>query len=944
MQTWSKRGCSNWLQWGAGIVLAVLLGGVCAAEPAPSFFQGRDAGIGEEAASPRKFRRDDPAWQPRLKPRGEPAGETTVVLHFPAAAEAVPVRFGMPLGQVASAANVAVFDEQGKAVRSDVFPLVNFDTCPLHWVMIATVLDAPAGGRRELTIRWGPDVERPQPATKLTATATDDGDLRVEGPTVDFTLSPRTLLSRIKSAGAGHTFAPNGCRTGVKHQGRTLCHDPGGRIFKLYDGPLYKWYRIETRVNDSAFADFKIHFEVQTWADSPYLLVRCRLINENRLSSPKLSDLELISIAGSGGDYAVSASGEGEASFAADSRIVITQRRDDWCVTADGKQSATGKDDNLGQWVRTVAGSDALTLCVPNFQGFGPGDPDLQSHLTASADGSMGLNHYAPYPADGDGTITFWATAARTFRTALCVGPASRGGAAVAAPIREPPGVKRDREFLTAEGVFQEDRVTHVYDEAALEGARYFNRSRAKRQDYPRMGRGMPPQKGEGFQHVYTDTGGMLFGEVWQYTFPPERLKLEAQYPPSGNLPTWYKPKDRVGSTTYRCGDHALAMAYSYLRTGDREVFEIFRDHPILFCDWAIAHPGGGTHYYCCWNAHVHVYSRLGGPLLCYLADGDPWLFEVSRQMADFLRLSWKDNSRPSDVQTRSTYPCRGLTWLYEVTGDSVYWNEAVDRTIWFMQTGVRPDGVVRGFADDDKRLTPLFAGYCLPGMIPVYERCGNQKLLDMLLSVGRWLLSCQGKAEEGINSGVWVRDTLIWNTKNLGPGNCGSSTLCAEVQTWLAGATGGQEFFYSGAAAWANMVTTTRHDGVKGGLPMQTEDPTFIGTWSDKFPVYLHRLPSVAQKHGWPFVIEGVYDPARRPPVVVFVGAGGRFEDNVLRQPLYAANEKPRTIPIWCPRVPLEAFYDEAELKLQYDAAGKTARVTIPAGSKPGVLTVRFE
>ncbi|MFH1738957.1 MAG: hypothetical protein ABIH23_08095, partial [bacterium] len=386
-----------------------------------------------------------------------------------------------------------------------------------------------------------------------------------------------------------------------------------------------------------------------------------------------------------------------------------------------------------------------------------------------------------------------------------------------------------------------------------------------------------------------------------------------------------------------------LAMASSYLRTGEREVFEIFQDHPLLYADWAVAHPYGGVHYYCHWDAHVHVYSRLAGPLLCYLADGDPWLFEVSEQMGHYLCDSWGGNDHPHDTQTRSVYPGRGLSWLYEVTGHRAYWNDAVDLTIWFLETGITPKGEVRGFADKDDRLSPLYAGYSLPGIIPVYERCGNERILEAVRKIGDWLIRCQGVPDEPCNAGVWVRDTFIWERENLGPGNCGSSTLCAEVQTWLAQATGEQKYFYSGAAAWANVVTTTRHDGVKGGLPMQTGSARGIGTWSDKLPIYLHRLPAVAEKYAWPFVIEGVYDPTRESPIVVFVAGGGSFEDGVLKQPLYAANEKPVTIPIWCPQPPIEARYGDRQIELTYDEKFKTATATLPADSKPGVLRVKF-
>jgi len=929
------------------LALCALASGVRtpAAEPLPRFFRAEFGDVRDKLATePRKFKPDDPAWQPKLvKPRGEAAGETTVTLRFPVAAEAVPVRFGMPLGRVPTAENVVVLDEQGRAIDADVFPLVNFETSPLNWVLIATVLDAPADGERKLTVKWGPDVKRPAPTAALTITGNGDGSVRLSGGAVEFTLSPKTLIEKIQRRGGKYGFAPGGCRMSLDVEGQTIAHDPAGRIVELYDGPRYKWYRIETQAGVPGYEALKLHLEVETHVGSPVLKIRARIVNTGgQAYQNAVANLRLLEVAGSGDGCAVSAAGERDAVLEAERQITVAQRVDDWSITADGKQVAAGEEDNLGEWVRTAIGDEALTLIVPDFQGYGPGDPDHESQLAAKSDGTLMLKHYAPHPAGGDGAITWWHTAARTFPMALHLGPAAECPAMVAEGLREPPSVVRDRRWLTAQGVFCEPRVTQVYDEPSLEGARYFARTRSARHDYPRMGRGMPPQKGEGFEHPYTDTGGMLFGEVWQYTKPPGTLDLSRQYVPGGNLPTWYKPKTTNSITTYRCGDHALAMAHSYLRTGDRMVYDIFQDHPLLFCDWAISHQTGGTHYYCSFNAHVHVYSRLAGPLSCYLVEGDPWLFETAERMAGFLCNAWRDD-HPTDVQTRSVYPARGLSQLYEVTGQRAYWNEAVDRTIWYLDTGVRDDGVVRGHANTDARRTPLFAGYCLLGVIPVVERCGNARAMESVRHTGDWLLRYQGKQDEDVNAGLWVRDTWIWSRPNLGPGNCGSATLCAEILTWLAQVTREQRYFYGAAAAWSGQVTTTRHEGVRGGLPMQSGSATSIGTWSDKFPVYLHRLPAVAEELGLPFVVEGVYAPKRSMPVVVFAAAGGRFEEDRLRQPLFVRNDEPAAIPIWCPRPPREATFSGHKIELDYDPATNIARVTLPADSDPGELVVRF-
>jgi hypothetical protein len=416
-------------------------------------------------------------------------------------------------------------------------------------------------------------------------------------------------------------------------------------------------------------------------------------------------------------------------------------------------------------------------------------------------------------------------------------------------------------------------------------------------------------------------------------------------------VPRWYEPETTRGILTYRCGDHALAMAQSYLRTGDPTVYDIFRDHPLLFCDWSISHckPGmgntsGGCHYYCNFNAYVHVYSRLAGPLWCYLVEGDPWLLETAESMGAFLCKNWHGDDHPSDQQTRSVYPARGLAQLYEVTGNRAYWNEAVDRTIWYLQTGVEPDGAVRGFANRPDRLSPLYAGYCGLGVIPVAERVDNPKLTKSLRATADWLVKTQGTVDgPPIGVGGWVRDTIWRGRKNFNPGNSGSATLCSEILAWTAERTGEQRYFYAAAAGWANLAgAATHHPGIKGGLPLALDRPDNIGTWSDKLPVYLHRVAAVAQRLELPFVVAGVLDPQREMPVVAFVAPGGRFADGELRQPMFFATDEPTRLTVWCPRPPREAQLDGEPLEMAFDAATGLARVTVPGGSSSGVLVIR--
>ncbi|MFV2067803.1 MAG: hypothetical protein ACC645_12585, partial [Pirellulales bacterium] len=618
---------------------AVLFTANLRAESLPLFFKTHYGDARDTiAVQPRKFQADDPTWQPRLSHRGQRSGQTVVTLHFPTSAKSFPIRFGIPLGQVPSADNVVVLDEQGRPLRADVFALVNFTSAPQHWVLIAAVIDAPQGGSRELTIRWGPHVKRSLPAKAIAVTADENG-MHVSGPKVRFTVSAKSLLTRMGSAGGEPEFALRGSRVAIKHDGTVHTHNPGS-ITKLYDGPIYKRFRVNTTLLDD---QFKHQLDIETWADSPYVMISSRLINESN-TPLKLSDLTCFSILGIDRDHAISISGPNGTVLHGKGRLTLAQRADGWSLRTNGTTTARGTKDDLGCWLRTARQNQSLTLIAPNFQGFGPAEPDLESRLTVSRDGAMSLLHYTPWPAGGEGRITFWDTTARTFSIVLHLGTPSESPIEIAPPVLKPPTIRLDRELLTSQGVLHEDRVTHIYDEPSVEGARYFDRSRADRQDYPRMGRGMPPPKGEGSENPFTNSGGMLFGEVWQYisTKPGQVARaIDQARVPHGNLPDWYTPFSDQGVSTYRCGDQTLAIAMSYLRTGDRQVFEIFQDHPLQYADFSIAHPEGYCHYYCHWRADNHVYSRLGGLVTCYLMTGEPWFFEVAEQMAGHLVRDW---------------------------------------------------------------------------------------------------------------------------------------------------------------------------------------------------------------------------------------------------------------------------------------------------------------
>lgn len=953
-----------------GSVVTVLSVGCLAQQSKPLFVPSDYGDIRDDIArTPRFWSGTDPQWRARIQPRGDIAGQTTVTVDFAESAQRIPVRFGIPLGQAPSPDHVIVYDNNGDIVPADVFALVNFESSPVHWVMIATVLDSPAAGKQDLTIKWGPEISRPTSESSMQLTLDADG-AKVTGGQVEFGLSVADLLHDIRLKGGKHVFAPNGSEVSFAHEDKVYRHQPEGRIQMLFDGPLYKRLRVTSSLIDPKF---KLHFEVEVWANSPYLRVCSRLINEHqtrRRSTAQawfdLNDLRILDFRPTQAGYAISA-GDDTKEYTGQQDVALIQRSDTWAVQVDGISRSRSKDDKPIQWTRIAADGEALTFIPSHFQDYCGPDPDLQSQLLVRSDGTMGLRHYQGYPEPDSGAIKFWKTAARTFRMVLHVNSvpdaADYGPGKAAAAIRQWPAVKLDREFLTKQGVFNESEVSTVYDEIALEGARYFDRTRVKRQDYPRAGRGMPPHfEGwiEGMAHPNTDTGGMLFGEVWQYTSAfPSRQMYERVFAlakgPNGNLPKWYTPYDVNGSLTYRCGDHSLALANCYLRTGDRQVYEILQDHSLLYADWAIAHPRGWCHYYPGWTSAGRAYTRLSGPLMSYLVLGDPWLFEVGEQMGGFLVDDWdaKDKT-PSGGQSRFVYSARGLCLLYEITGHSSYWNTAADCAIWTMKSSMNATGQVYCYHFEPKqqsRITELFAGYVMAGMCPVYDRCGNPQLFNAIARTGDWLLTRISQPDghdgtPGEHVGGWCRDQVINDSKDNGPGNCGAMTLCAALETWLADRTGDQKYFYAGAAAWANMAASTNHQGIKGGMPMQMGDREKIGTWSDKFPTYLHHMPSTARKHGWPFVVQGVYDgdPDRDSPIIVFVDKGGSIGHDVYRQPLYATNTEDVTLSVWCPAAPAGAYYDTNPIKMTYDPETQLAQVTLPARCGSGVLSLIFE
>ena len=842
-------------------------------------------------------------WSLSTPTLGSPYGQTSVEVVFPKAGDNFPLTFGIPLGQVQSADTIVLTDESGKKLPVSCIPLGNHETQQSRWTLISTVLSAGSNNsRQKITIRWGETV------------APDSSDaviLSVEGSQVSLdignsslVLSPRgieTLGSETK------VFHPEQWRPSITMQDGTPLVPENGEVTVLRDTPRYKKIRFTSQLTDS----LDLHQEYDIYHGSPFIRCSVRYINRS-LSDIPLDGLSPLKVQCPDAKRVhVGLSGRAFRNLKTFSLIQQSHR----CYgVLDEKRGRLPDDGSTFAWVSLENGSKpGMLLVFPWFRGMAAGDRELESVL--SYDGRyVHLNHYKHRAPGAD--IRLRETMARTFTYWLVIDPPPDKASGIAEALCSPPYVVYDREYLTDMGVFQESSVSHLFDTETLDGALYFTRAQIGRAEYPRSGRGTEPgDDGEGLFEVDLHAGGMVFGEVYQYFTPKPGKSLYEHYRDKlGIDPVHIKTGGRY---SYRNGDIPLALFQEYLRSGNPAVHNLAMIHSLLFADYAVSHAYGASegvgHYYCDWYGNPYVYERFEGLLLGYLATGEPWLMEAARAMADFTIRAW-EGGHPRDirmdgsltgVQSRSAYIAKMNLMMHDVTGEGKYLDNAVRLAEWAMSTQEPEGWWVMNPLDPVKsrayRCTPIFAGYTVQGLWPLYERTDYPDLKNCLLKAASWFLSKQEDAR-GFNPGTFPNSYWYGNNGSednpISPiaGNYATTTHAANalLQAYLA--SGNQEYFYASNAAWVGVLNNQTPEG---GVPLSS---TVQGSvWSHVLVESLPHFAAVAEERGLPIVLgmkTGV-------PGTAFMGKGASYVDGVFRFEVKYRHEKP---------MPFRVFFPEHE------------------------------
>jgi len=875
-----------------------------------------------------RYQWDAAKWE--LHPRGatNKSGETTVEVQFPVAWQLAPVKFGLPVGALADPANVAVFNEDGKPIPADVFPLGNWRTMSPRWVLICTLLQGSPEQPRTLTVRYGPQVAPAEPARVLTAEKQDNGCVRIKNTTYNLTLDPQRAIRSITidTDGDGKMDTPEMLPEGMTAamtpvNGEPLL--PQSAVLKtIYDGRLYKLYYLTCSLGQ----DLTARFEVEIWAGSPLIFLKTRFISHS------LQDLDLYSLTplrttslGAGFQLLVGAAGGKP--LKANGPLDVCQRVNNWQIRTPVQTLAEGSEDNLGEWISfwNEDIGQCISFIVPNFQEMSPGDPHLESCLQVGKYNSLELEHYRPIEDQPD--CIFRSGMARGFPAVLYVSHRPDFAPVVAAKLKAQPHPIYDREYLTAQGTLPEDEVSHAYDTASLEGARYFHRALIPRQYYPIGSRGTTGiGEGTSMEGRNLHAGGMLYGEVWQY--------MSDGHP---------------GTCSYRCGDIPLALCYEYMRSGDRSVWEIMNLHNQLFADYAIYHAPtllqGGNHYYCSWYSMTYVYLRLKGMIVSYYLTGDPWYYRAADQMGSCAVCSWRysmpvDSGFPDRIggaaQGRAPYVARGLVALYCMTGDPAFYHTAVDLAHYAMRAQTDEGfwwAVLSGPQwQDNQYISALHAGYSMTGLFRLYEQTKNKELLQSLRRACDWLVSIQFGAEE-LDPGLWAR-TQAYPGNADKMANISTSELVAGNLTDLYQATGEQQYFYAANAGWANSVGAQRSDG---SIPMEVGNSS--STWSFTLCEYAPRFAGIAERDQLPFVIH-TYLPNRTD--AVYLLGDGRYDGNTYQFSLVVRRSEPTQLPVWCPKAPSEVKLDGAPAQATFNPATGVLTLTVPPKPNREPPTVR--
>lgn len=889
-----------------------------------------DADIGPaEAAS---------SWHVSVPHCGETTGETTVKVVFPFPSVRMPVTFGIPLGQASSPRRVLVQNDAGELIPADVTSLGLWDSQPARWALVSCVLDGrTSNGHVPLTLRWGCAV----PETNSAMRTTVGGDVvAVTNTHYRIRVSSRGVEA-LENAGMSAPFEiwrP----AFVTKDGATL-RPQEGRLLRLYDGPIHQAIRFTSNLNDT----LEVHQEYDFYAGSPFIRCRVRYINRSIQDIP-VGAIVVVELRGltDVSKVRVGISENGQALEGAAAEVV--QEAFGWRVSVERKKAEGAKDD-LGEWIsfHGKGRRKGLMLVFPHFQEMAAGDQTAFSEY-AYRDGGFRVKHYAALPGQTT-DIRLREGMARTFEYWLAAATTDGQESAAAQAIKHPPYVVYDRKHLTKMGVFQEKRVSHLFDKELLEAALYFKRAQVPRTEYPRCSRGADPgpdKSGEGFYEVDLHAGGMVFGEVFQYFEPTPPESMRRQYHEEIGI----SPEHIVtgGTCTYRNGDIVLALCQEYLRSGDGVLAHFAPIHAGVFADVGISHApesNGLGHYYCDWYVNPYVYQRFEGLLLAGLITGDRWWLDTAKDMANYCVRAWKDG-RPCDgqlngglgeSQLRSPYIAKMLLRMYDVTGEQKYADTAVRLAQWILPLQ-EPQGWWRDTPDSTReyRNSPIFAGYTCTGLWPLYSTTRNPELRATLMKAVDYQVGMQEDAK-GNHPGTfpnsyWYRTKEGRNTTTPIPdkvviqANYGVTSHWANIILQAYRETGNRDYFYSANAAWVGVLN---HLTSEGGVPLSGGGSGAV--WGHVLIESLADFAATAEERRLPIVM-GSWEGQ---PVDCFMGKGAAYRDGVFTFGLKYRHKTPLPVRVFFPSGPPSAIIVENEVaEFDYDAQSRALTFRLPPAS----------
>ena len=826
---------------------------------------------------------------PRL---GAVEGSTSFSVSCPRAGKSMPLTFGIPLGQVRSTNGITLFDSDGDPVPASFIPLGSWDSQPARWTLVSTIVDAEADDQKlDYTLMWGEGSPPYADVPPLEYAMTDNG-LSVPAGDADCLISPSGI-----SFNGGRLVAHSSI---TPEDGNELA-PAAGTITTLHDTPGYALVRSESTLADS----LEMQTDYWIYAGSPQIECRTRFINRSLHNIP-LDGVTPVKLTLDGGGHAVfGAYGMDQVES---SNITFHQRAFEAEIEVDGIRSRVIDDGSTYLWVYLDSGeSGGYLVVLPYFRGMAAGDSDVES--TVSWDGEeLTVTHYSPIASTAD--VRLRETMARTFSWWVVVDPPEDRLSDTARCVVERPRVLYDREYLTSMGVFQENGVSHLFDNETLEGALYFSRARVPRGEYPRCSRATEPEyDGEGATEIDMDAGGMVFGEVYQYFTPKPDSGVIAKYT---GLGIDLRHILTGGVYSYRNGDIPLALYQEYLRTGNRVVYDLGTVHAQLYADYAVSHhdgPGSGLgHYYCDWYGNPYVYQRFEGLLLAYKVTGDPWLYEACTDMAAYTLRGWKDGA-PRDaliageaggIQSRSVYIAKMNLAMYDFSGDRRHLENAVKLAEWAAETHEPEGWWVMNPTDTDSRsyrCTPIFTGYIVQGLWPLFWRTENDGLRTILLDAANWYLSMQEDAT-GNNPGTFPNSYWYGERGSEAEpvpvnGNYATSTHAANALLQAFLATDDQRFFYAANAAWVGVLN---HQTSEGGIPL--ENTTVNSVWSHVLIESLPDFGQVAESHGLPVLLSS----KTGVPGTSFMGRGASWDGSLFTFEVKYMHESPVLVRVYFP------------------------------------------